>query len=79
MTSLKLNLGRNNLIKRFFVYGKKVEEFNIGAFNSLFVSLSSLSYPKNKKLKLLKLKMYKNVNTYWINRNKQKSTMKNQF
>ena len=28
---------------------------------------------------LLKLKMYKNINTYWINREKEKSSMKKQF
>ena len=28
---------------------------------------------------LLKLKMHKNIDSYWINRNKEKSTMKNQF
>ena len=28
---------------------------------------------------LLKLKIYKNFDTYWITRNKEKSTMKNKF
>ena len=28
---------------------------------------------------LLKLKMYKNINTYWIDREKEKSSMKKQF